>query len=77
MPMDKALELVHVSDDIYDALVNSSGRYYPVYDFMLLYESANWTNISRFLILADRNTTDDVYRAYTQALLWYRDLLND
>jgi hypothetical protein len=42
-----------------------------VYDFMLQYETANWAEVSRLMLLKniDMNT---VYEAYTSALKWYR-----
>lgn len=76
MPMDEALKLVHVSDSIYEALVDNKGEYYPVYQFMMLYESADWKTVSRMLILHDM-TTEDVYNAYVEALCWYGELLNE
>lgn len=74
--MPDALKLVHVSDNIYDALVEGKGDYNLVYQFMLQYESANWNAVSRTLILHDL-TTNDIYNAYIGALGWYRDLMSD
>ncbi|MDR2932456.1 MAG: HDOD domain-containing protein [Oscillospiraceae bacterium] len=75
-PMDEALQLVHVSDVIYEALVDHKGAYYPVYEFLLQYEGANWKTVSRMLILYDV-ATEDVYASYVDALCWYRELLDD
>jgi EAL and modified HD-GYP domain-containing signal transduction protein len=75
-PMEKALSLVLVSDAIRDALVEQAGPYYPVYQFILQYESANWNAISRTLIMRDISA-DDVFSAYTEALCWYRDLIEE
>jgi EAL and modified HD-GYP domain-containing signal transduction protein len=74
MPMDEALELVHVSDAIYEALVEKKGEYYPAYHFILEYENANWKTVCRMMILYDIPTSA-VYDAYVEALCWYRDLL--
>lgn len=76
MPMDEALNMVHVSDVIRDALVDGAGAYYPVYDFVLQYEEANWPSVSRMLIINDI-TPEDICTAYTDAFLWYRDLLGE
>ncbi|MDR3294220.1 MAG: HDOD domain-containing protein [Clostridiales Family XIII bacterium] len=73
-PISEALGLVHVSDDIYEALVNREGRYGPVYQFILEYESANWNAVSRMLILHDLETAD-IYNAYVDAMIWYNELL--
>jgi len=75
-PMEEVLEMIQVDDPIRDALISQSGPYYPVYKFVLGYEGADWKTVSRELIINDL-TTEDIYEAYTNALLWYRDLLND
>jgi EAL and modified HD-GYP domain-containing signal transduction protein len=74
MPMEQALELVHVSDAIYEALVDKKGEYYPIYNFILEYENANWKTVSRMMILHDI-PIDAVFNAYVDALCWYRDLI--
>lgn len=74
LPMDEALKMVHVSDAITEALVEQKGEYYPVYDFLLQYETASWKTVCRTLILNDIKT-EDVYNAYVEALCWYRDLI--
>jgi EAL and modified HD-GYP domain-containing signal transduction protein len=76
MPMQDALKKVHVSDTIYNALVNRVGDYYPVYQFMLLYEGADWTTVSRLLILRDLST-EVINQAYVDALRWYVDLMDE
>lgn len=76
MPMADALKLVHVSDEISDALVNKSGKFYPVYEFIQMYEAANWNGISRALILNNLSPAD-IYDAYLDALCWYRSILTD
>ncbi|MCL2034805.1 MAG: HDOD domain-containing protein [Oscillospiraceae bacterium] len=75
-PMAEALEMVHVSDLIYEALVDEKGDYYPVYHFMRLYESAMWNSLSRIMILNSIKASD-VYDCYLSALCWYRDILTD
>ena len=72
-PMKEALELVKVSKDISGALLDGTGKYAPVLDFIGAYENANWSEVSRQLIL--RSAEDSaVYDAYTDALRWFRDL---
>ena len=71
--MKEALEMVKVSKDITNALVDGTGKYAPVLDFMNAYGDANWSEVSRQLILV--NAQDSViYDAYTGALSWFRDL---
>jgi EAL and modified HD-GYP domain-containing signal transduction protein len=74
MPMEDALKLVLVSDDIRAALVSHTGKFCGVYNFIIDYESANWSAVSRTLILHDL-TTEIVCDAYVEALCWYRDML--
>ena len=72
-PMKEALDLVKVSKDISGALLDDTGKYAPVLDFINAYENANWSEVSRQLIL--KNAEDSaVYDAYTDALRWFRDL---
>jgi EAL and modified HD-GYP domain-containing signal transduction protein len=75
-PMEEALGMVHVSDVIREALVDQKGPYYPVYQFILQYEAANWNAVSRTLIVRDI-TPSDVFFAYTESLCWYRDLIEE
>ena len=72
-PMKEALDLVKVSKDISGALLDGTGKYAPVLDFINAYENANWSEVSRQLIL--KNAEDSaVYDAYTDSLKWFRDL---
>ena len=72
-PMSEALAMVKVSKDISNALIDDTGKYAPVLDFINAYEVANWSEVSRQLILLDQSD-DTVYGAYTEALSWFRDL---
>ncbi|MBQ9926886.1 MAG: HDOD domain-containing protein [Lachnospiraceae bacterium] len=72
-PMDEALDMVKVSKDIREALVSGEGKFMPVLDFVTQYEAANWSEVSRQMIVADIDMKR-VYEAYTQSLQWYRDL---
>jgi EAL and modified HD-GYP domain-containing signal transduction protein len=72
-PMAQALEMVKVSKAISDAVLTNSGKLAPVLDFMIYYESADWQEVSRQMILNDIQD-EKVYEAYTDALVWFRDL---
>ena len=76
VPMDEALKLVHVSDKIYAALVDRTGDYFAIYDFMLQYEAANWSVISRILLL-NNIPTSDIYDCYIDSLKWYHDIVTE
>ena len=73
MPMEEALELVKVSDAIRSALVQKEGRFAPVYDIMEQYESANWQEVSRQLIVNNIDV-ETISGAYHSALNWYKEL---
>lgn len=73
-PMSEALEMVKVSDEIRAALIDGKGKLAPVYDFMQHYETANWPEISRQMIIQSIEM-DELYDAYKDSLSWYRDLM--
>lgn len=75
-PMSEALEMVKVPESVKKALTDQSGTFAVVLKFMLQYESANWQEVSRLMILGNIRM-DDVYNAYIKALEWYRDLFTD
>ena len=75
-PMEEALTWMKVSGDIYKALVDHAGPLYPVMDFMLQYEDANWQEVSRLMLLGNV-PMEAVQQAYMDALGWYRDLVTD
>ncbi len=72
--MKEALEMVQVSKNVRDALLEDKGDFAKVLDFIRCYEDADWTEVSRLLVL-DNINMDNVYAAYLGALRWYRDLI--
>lgn len=72
--MEDALKLVRLPKHVNEALIHKSGKYAPVYEFVLNYEKANWEEVSRQMILNDIEL-EKVYQAYTDALIWYRKLI--
>lgn len=72
-PIEEALKMVSVSKPIIDALVNKKGDLFPIFDFIVSYETASWAEVSRIMILSNINEAD-VYNAYIESLKWYRDL---
>ena len=73
-PMSEALTDVHVSKDVYEALVDRKGKLAPILNFVEQYESANWSEISRLMVLSNIDL-NVVYEAYIDALVWYRKLI--
>ena len=74
--MQKAFESVKVSDEIFECLVEGTGSYFKVLDFMRRYEAADWPSVSHAMVLYDISL-EDVYRAYIDAISWYSDLILD
>ncbi len=72
-PMEEALQMVKVSKEIRNALVENKGVFAPVLEFIMQYESANWQEVSRLMLMNDIDM-DKVYDAYVQSMKWYRDL---
>ncbi len=72
-PMDEALNMLHVSKNISDALLNGKGDLAPVIEFVRLYENAEFTEVCRRMVVDDIDM-DTAYQAYLSALSWYRDL---
>jgi len=73
-PMEEALDMVQVSDDIRKALIDNEGKLAPVLDFVREYEVAGWQEVSRLMILGNIDM-DTVNKAYLDSLKWYRDLM--
>lgn len=72
-PMSEALGVLQVGGDVKSALLGEGGPFAGVYEIIKQYEAANWTELSRILLL-DNKDTDVVSSAYMKALEWYRDL---
>ena len=74
-PMEEALKMVKVSKEIEEALIEDKGHFAPVLEFVKQYESANWQEIDRTMLL-NHMDSKQVYDAYISALRWYRDLFS-
>ena len=70
MRMEDALKLVYLPKEIMAALTASEGKLAMVLDFAKAYEQADWSEVSRILLLEE---IDDnvIYQAYLDALNWY------
>lgn len=71
--MEEALKFVKVSQNINDALLNGSGEFAEILNFIIKYEEADWGTVSRIMMLKEISTTD-IYEAYINSLSWYRDM---
>lgn len=74
-PISEALEVVWVSKEVREALVERKGKFAPVIEFIVQYESANWQEVSRLMLLQDIKV-NKIYAAYLDALKWYSDLVS-
>ncbi len=72
--MEEALQMVQVSKNVREALLENKGEFAKVLQFMRCYEDADWTEVSRLLVIDDMDM-DNIYNAYLGALRWYRDLI--
>ena len=74
-PIEEALDMVQVSKNIRDALISRSGLLFPILHFIEQYENAAWTEVCRVLVVENIDM-NDAYRAYLDALKWYRELFS-
>lgn len=74
--MAEALDMIKVAGEIREALVEDKGSLAPIYDFMIPYETADWSEVSRQMILKNIDM-DAVSKAYLDSLTWYRELMGD
>ena len=72
-PMKEALEMLHVSKNVQDALVDGTGPFAPVIEFIQGYEVANWALIDRVMLM-NHLESNSVYVAYIDSLKWFKTL---
>ena len=72
--MERAFEMVRVSSDIQQALVDGEGRYAPLIGFVFSHENADWIDVSQRMVTHGLQT-EQVYEAYLDAISWYSDLV--
>ena len=74
-PLEDAMHMVKVSLEIENALLHHKGPLGEILTFVLQYETANWPEISRQMVLKGISM-NTVYEAYVNSLRWYRDLIS-
>lgn len=72
--MEKALSMVRVSGKIRTALLEHTGSLAEVLHFIVKYESAEWQEVSRQLVLKNIEIPD-VSHAWVSSLQWYAKLI--
>ena len=73
-PMEEALSMVRVSGKIRAALLEHTGSLAEVLHFIVKYESAEWQEVSRQLVLKNIEIPD-VSHAWVSSLQWYAKLI--
>jgi len=74
-PMEFAVEAVYINDNVKKALVSRAGQFAPVLNLMYSYEQADWREVS-YIIVTNDLKVDNIYRAFEDALIWYKDVLD-
>lgn len=72
--MEEALSMVRVSGKILTALLEHTGSLAEVLHFIVKYESAEWQEVSRQLVLKNIEIPD-VSHAWVSSLQWYAKLI--
>ncbi|MGI6152674.1 MAG: EAL and HDOD domain-containing protein [Christensenellaceae bacterium] len=73
-PMEEAIKEVGVDERIRKALVDKQGDFYKVLELVYAYERADW-DLATILMLKNDLEVNTVSSAFTDALLWYTQLL--
>jgi EAL and modified HD-GYP domain-containing signal transduction protein len=75
MPMEKAVNEVALDENVRMALVDKSGDFYKILEFIHAYEHANWDEIAILMVKYELDL-DEVTSAFVDALVWYKTLLD-
>jgi EAL and modified HD-GYP domain-containing signal transduction protein len=75
MPMEQAVAEVAVDEHVRKALVEKSGEFYKVMQFIDAYEHADWDKLAILMVNHNLNL-DSVTNAFVDALVWYKALLD-
>ena len=70
-PLAEALELIQLAPSISNALLKHEGPLACVLEFMEAYEAGDWPEVSRIMLLRNLDI-DPIYKAYEDALIWYK-----
>lgn len=75
LPMEKAVDEIAVDEQVREALVEKSGDFYKILQFIHAYEHANWDEIA-ILMVTHNLELEAVTTAFVDALVWYKALLD-
>ena len=73
-PMELAVESVHITDAVKDALVRREGEFAPVLNLLYSYEQADWREVSCIVIINGLQV-ESIYQAFEEALMWYKSIV--
>ncbi|MBQ4347410.1 MAG: hypothetical protein IJC39_03070, partial [Firmicutes bacterium] len=73
-PMYEAIKEVAVSRFVEQAMIEKEGPLAPVMELVYAYERADWDKVS-ILMIQNQTDMDHISKAYLDALMWYRSLL--
>jgi len=74
-PMETAVKEVALDEKVSEALVNKTGDFYRILDFIFSYEHANWDDVA-IRIVQYNLELEGVVGAFIEALVWYKTLLD-
>ena len=75
IPMEEAVKEVALDENVRAALVDKSGDFYHILEFIQSYEHANWDSIAIKMVTYNLDL-DEVTAAYADSLVWYKTLLD-
>ncbi|MDR2572699.1 MAG: HDOD domain-containing protein [Oscillospiraceae bacterium] len=75
MPIENAVKEVALDEAVRTALVDKTGDFYKVLDFIYSYEHANWDDIAIKMVKYNLEL-EEVTTAFVDALVWYKTLLD-
>ena len=74
-PMEEAVKEVALDESVRAALVDKSGDFYYILEFIYSYEHANWDDIAIRMVKYDLKL-EEITQAFIDALVWYKSLLD-
>jgi EAL and modified HD-GYP domain-containing signal transduction protein len=75
MPMENAVNEVALDENVRMALVDKSGDFYKILEFIHAFEHADWDVIAIMMVKHELDL-GDVTSAFIDALVWYKSLLD-
>ena len=74
-PMSEAVKEVALDETVRAALVDKSGDFYYILEFIYSYEHANWDDIAIRMVKYNLEL-EEITQAFIDALVWYKALLD-